>query len=316
MSSAAIYLGVDGGGTKTEFVCIDNTGEEIARSLTGATYHLEVGFDEVIERLRRGVEDICTVIGILPDGLNHVFFGLPAYGEDKLVDQRLHTACGKILGHARYRCGNDMVSGWAGSLACEDGINIVAGTGSIGYGEHGNRTARVGGWGEVFSDEGSAYWIAKQGLAAFSRMSDGRIAKGPLHDFFRKALSLKKDIDLCQRIMGPPLMSRGQIAALAPLVSAAAEGESDVAALAILDCAAKHLCDIALALRERLEFPEEARIPLSWSGSILTEATMVRRRFIDLLKSAGRFKIVDPLYPPGYGAALYARRVPQRAQIG
>ena len=40
-----------------------------------------------------------------------------------------------LLGHRRYRCGNDMVCAWAGSLGGEDGINIVAGTGSIGYGE-------------------------------------------------------------------------------------------------------------------------------------------------------------------------------------
>ncbi|MEI9903464.1 MAG: BadF/BadG/BcrA/BcrD ATPase family protein [Asticcacaulis sp.] len=73
-----------------------------------------------------------------------------------------------------------MICGWAGSLAGADGINIVAGTGSIGYGERLGRGARAGGWGEVFSDEGSAYWIAVQGLAAFARMSDGRLAKGPL----------------------------------------------------------------------------------------------------------------------------------------
>ncbi len=59
-------------------------------------------------------------------------------------------------------CGNDMVCGWAGSLACADGINVVAGTGSICYGEYQGRSARCGGWGELFSDEGSAYWIARQ----------------------------------------------------------------------------------------------------------------------------------------------------------
>ena len=66
-----------------------------------------------------------------------------------------------LLGHRRYRCGNDMVCAWAGSLGGEDGINIVAGTGSIGYGERAGASARAGGWGEVFGDEGSAYWIAR-----------------------------------------------------------------------------------------------------------------------------------------------------------
>ncbi len=90
-----------------------------------------------------------------------------------------------LLGHRRYRCGNDMVCAWAGSLGGEDGINIVAGTGSIGYGERRGRSARAGGWGEVFGDEGSAYWIAVQGLNVFTRMSDGRLPKGSLYAVFR-----------------------------------------------------------------------------------------------------------------------------------
>ena len=48
------------------------------------------------------------------------------------------------------------------------------------YGERAGRRSRVGGWGELFGDEGSAYWIAVRGLAAFSRMSDGRLPAGPL----------------------------------------------------------------------------------------------------------------------------------------
>ena len=71
-------------------------------------------------------------LGISPDGFAYVFFGLPAYGADRGADPCLHAACGMLLGHSRYACGNDMVCGWVGSLACEDGISIVAGTGSIG----------------------------------------------------------------------------------------------------------------------------------------------------------------------------------------
>ena len=72
-----------------------------------------------------------------------------------------------ILGHDRYAVDNDMVCGWAGSLACEDGINIVAGTGSIGYGQRRGWPHAPAAGAKHFSDEGSAYWIAMQGLNAF-----------------------------------------------------------------------------------------------------------------------------------------------------
>ncbi len=102
----------------------------------------------------------------------------------------------------RYRCGNDMVCGWAGALAGEDGINVVCGTGSIAYGEYRGRTARSGGWGELFGDEGSAYWIAREGLTLFSRMSDGRAPRGALYEILRRHFSLQDDLDLCAAIYG------------------------------------------------------------------------------------------------------------------
>lgn len=300
------FLGVDGGGTKTGFVLVDGDGAEAARVTTGTTFHLEVGFDEAVRRLEHGFAEVCVAAGITRDAVTYAFFGLPGYGEDRDVDPRLKAACGQLLGHDRYDCGNDMVCGWAGSLACEDGINIVAGTGSIGYGERAGAAARVGGWGELFGDEGSAYWIALHGLAAFSRMSDGRLPRGPLHEGFTGALSLVDDLDVCQRVMGSPPMTRGEIAALAPLVSAAAAGGDDAAAT-ILTAAGDELADLALALRRTLGFSAEDPVALSWSGSILTRVAPVRERFVQRLRIES-FRFVEPRYDPGVGAALYARR--------
>ncbi|MBY9062052.1 N-acetylglucosamine kinase [Sphingomonas yunnanensis] len=308
--SAGFYLGVDGGGTKTEFVCIDAAGAVIARAVTGTTYHLEVGEGEAVRRIAEGVSSVCTQIGAAPAHLAHVFLGLPAYGEDSAVDPRLDAAVRDLLGHARYRCGNDMVCGWAGSLACADGINVVAGTGSIAYGERGGRGARAGGWGEVFGDEGSAYWIAREGLAAFSRMSDGRAAVGPLHGLLREALALDDDLALCERVMGPRGMARGELAALATIVSRAAE-EGDEAARAILAAAAAELVLLATALRVRLGFDPAERVAVSWSGGVLANVSAVRYAFATGLKAAG-CTAVEPLHAPGYGAALYARHLAQR----
>jgi N-acetylglucosamine kinase-like BadF-type ATPase len=251
---------------------------------------------------------ICADLGVAPHALRSVFFGLPAFGEDRGADAQLVAACGAMLGHARYRCDNDMVCGWAGSLACEDGINIVAGTGSIGYGERQGRGARAGGWGEVFSDEGSAYWVASHGLTIFSRMSDNRLPKGPLHARLVSALSLEQDIDLCQRVAGPPAMTRGELAALAPIVAAAAD-DGDVHASAILEEAARQLAAMAVAIRASLGFPPEAEVPLSWSGSILTEVAQVRERVCDEITALGGFRLMTPLHDPAYGAALYARKL-------
>jgi N-acetylglucosamine kinase-like BadF-type ATPase len=300
-----IFLGVDGGGTKTEFVCIDERRQVVARALTGTTYHLQVGLDEAIRRLGEGVDAVCGQLGIVAGDLGHAFFGLPAFGEDAAIDPRLDAACGRLLGHDRYRCDNDMVCGWAGSLACADGINLVAGTGSIGYGERQGRKARVGGWGEIFSDEGSAYWIAIQGLNAFTRMSDGRLAEGPLKRIFTRELGLAVDLDLCARVMGETGMPRDQVAGLARLVSLAAD-EGDRVALAILERAGSELAEMAHALRRRLGFEPQEPVQISWSGGVLSQQQTVRASLVAHLDRHGPYEIVTPRYTPGVGAALYA----------
>lgn len=302
-----IYLGVDGGGTKTDFVCIDTSGKVIARAVTGTTYHLQVGIKEAETRLAQGILAVCEKLGIEPAALDYSFFGLPAFGEDSVVDPQLDAACGLLLGHDRYRCGNDMVCGWAGSLGCEDGINIVAGTGSIGYGEREGQSARAGGWGEIFGDEGSAYWIAVQGLSLFSRMSDGRAPRGILHKRIVEALSLRDDLELCERIMGTSGIGRSEIAGLAGVVSRAAS-EGDAGAASILNSAAEELAAIAMALRQRLGFHAGAQVPISWSGGVLSQEPLVRIPFVNALEPMG-FRFVDPRFSPGHGAALYARKL-------
>ena len=122
-----------------------------------------------------GIRATLAQQSLAPAGIAFAFFGLPAYGEDGETIAALDAMPSELLDASRYRCGNDMVCSWAGSLACADGISVIAGTGSMAYGEFAGRQARCGGWGELIGDEGSAYWIAREGMNLFSRMSDGRV---------------------------------------------------------------------------------------------------------------------------------------------
>jgi N-acetylglucosamine kinase-like BadF-type ATPase len=209
-----------------------------------------------------------------------------------------------LLGHRRYRCGNDMVGAWAGSLGGADGINIVAGTGSIGYGERGGRSARAGGWGEVFGDEGSAYWIAVQGLNVFTRMSDGRLPKGPLHATFRAALGLTIDLDLCAKVMNAH--TRGSIAAMSQLVARAAH-DGDASAIGIFDDAARELAAVVEAVRQALEFDASESVPVSYSGGAFNAGVLILGPFQrHLAAHSGSYRLTAPIAPPSAGAVIYA----------
>lgn len=303
------FLGVDGGGTKTGFVLADETGRIVASHQLGTSYYIQIGFDGLHELLAQGVGTLLEGVGATPDDIAYAFFGLPAYGEDSHAQAFLDVIPEAVLGHDRYRCGNDMICGWAGSLGGEDGINIVAGTGSIGYGEHNGRSARGGGWGEIFSDEGSAHWIAVQGLNAFSRMGDGRLPKGPLYDVFMTALDLKVDLDICGAVFGREPPSRDKIAAMSQLV-AQAVGAGDATARGIFDQAGCELAAIVDAIRLQLDYPPDARVRVSYSGGVFKCGDMIleplRRHLGALSKS---YDIAQPLLSPGEGAILYAARL-------
>ncbi len=307
--TAGYFLGVDGGGTKTRFALVDGGKKLIAEAQLGTTYHPDVGVDGVRDVLAKGVAQLIAGAGIDSAQVSYAFFGLPAHGEDSKVTPLLDALPASILGHDRYVVDNDMVCGWAGSLGAEDGINIVAGTGSIGYGQRQGRSARAGGWGEHFSDEGSAYWIAMQGLNAYSRMSDGRLPKGPMHSLVNESLGLKTDLDLCAHVYGADARSRGELAQFSQLVARAA-GQGDEAALQIFRRAGQELAQIAGALRQKLGYESGETVRVSCSGGAFGAGELLLTPFREALRVISPvFELCRPLHEPHYGAALYAARL-------
>jgi N-acetylglucosamine kinase-like BadF-type ATPase len=305
--SKALFLGVDGGGTKTHFVLVDGDGKLAAAHEGPTSYYLEIGMDGARRVLAEGLAALFGQAGVDGGAITHAFFGLPAYGEDSAAQALLDALPEPMLGHRRYRCGNDMVCAWAGSLAGADGINIVAGTGSIGYGERQAQSARAGGWGEVFGDEGSAYWIAVQGLNVFTRMSDGRLPKGPLHAVFTASLGLSTDLDICAKVLNA--RDRSNIAALSQLVARAAD-EGDGAAIRIFDDAARELATVVAALRNALAFEPDEPVAVSYSGGVFNAGALILGPLKHHLEQQpGNYRLAAPIVAPSIGAAIYAAKL-------
>lgn len=305
------YLGVDGGGTKTALCLLTSRGQLLASLDAPSCYYLGSASGEgvalVARVLAEAVPAVCAAGGVDPADLTFAFLGLPAYGEVVADVPALDAAAREALGHARYACANDMVCGWAGSLGAEDGINVISGTGSMTYGERRGRGVRVGGWGELFGDEGSGHWIGLRALQTFSRMSDGRAPAGPLLDVLREHLGLRSDLDLVDLTLNRWQQQRREVAALSrPVVDAARRG--DPAASLILVQAADELALLVEATRDRLGFDPGEVVPVSYSGGIFS-VTEVLHHFSSTLtgRDAG-YDVRAPLWSPVVGAALYAAK--------
>ncbi|GAA3584593.1 N-acetylglucosamine kinase [Kribbella ginsengisoli] len=303
---SGVFLGVDGGGTKTAFALVSSAGEVLASTVAPSCYYLGQGIELVEQVLRDGVESVCGAAGVPPEQLAYAFFALPGYGEVSADLATLDAIPGRVLGHQRYSCDNDMVAGWAGSLGAIDGVNVIGGTGSMAYGERDGHGLRVGGWGELFDDEGSAYWIAIRGLNTFAKMSDGRLAPGPLRKHLAEHLRLAADLDLVDVVLNRWQGDRARIASLAQLVTAAAD-DGDEACTAILREAGRSLAGLVKSTIAQLGYAPGEVVPVSYSGGVF-KSDEVRTAFQQHLAEEP-VDLRDPMLSPVLGAALYAARL-------
>jgi N-acetylglucosamine kinase-like BadF-type ATPase len=309
VTDAALYLGVDGGGTKTALVLIDSEGAIRATHLAPGAYYLSIGLGALGTLLADAVGSVLAKAALRVEDVTFAFFGLPAYGEDSALIGELSRLPERCLPAGRYLCGNDMICGWAGSLLCADGISIVAGTGSICYGERNGASARSGGWGELFSDEGSAYWIACRGLNLFSRMSDGRAARGPLYEIVRQSLAIAEDLDVCAHVFTRLGGDRARIAQLCQWVTQAARA-GDSAAQDIVRQAAAELALMVDATRRHLGFTSAEPVAVSYSGGVFDNVgALLLDPFTAALQAhRSGYRVSEPVLPPSLGAALYAAK--------
>lgn len=304
------FLGVDGGGTKTALCVVSADGRLLAAREAPSVYYLGAGASSgtglVARVLGEAVPVVCAAAGVDPGDLAGAFFGLPAYGEASGDTAELDALPAQVLGHHRYRCDNDMVCGWAGSLALAPGVNVVSGTGSISYGEHDGRHVRVGGWGELVGDEGSAYWLGIRGLQAWTKMTDGREPVGPLHALLGARLGLDAPLDLVSLVHETWQGDRRTLAALAPVVVEAADA-GDLVARRVVAEGVTELVALVRTTAERLRFAAGAVVPVSCSGGVF-RADTVRRAFADELAATGAYELRAARFSPVVGAALYAAR--------
>jgi N-acetylglucosamine kinase len=188
--------------------------------------------------------------------------------------------------------------------ALDNGIGIVvsAGTGSIVYGinEKGEQ-ARCGGWGEIASDEGSAYWIAARAFGHIFRSLDGRDSVTSLSDLFLKKLRFDRPEELVYWLqMGN--RNKEEVASLAQIVSIAAD-KGNLKAQEILQEAGRDLASMTHFLATRLSFNQGLNIGMT--GTVLLESSFVRRSFQKAIESAlPHAKLMLSHNPPETGVSL------------
>lgn len=304
------FLGIDGGGSTTEFILIDEKGNVLSHQIKETCHYKNTSFDTFKDVIKKGIEEICTLANINIKNIDYSYLGIPGYGEIASDMPILEEIIKEILNGTDFKIGNDSEVGWAGSLACEPGINIVAGTGAIGFGIDGNeKSARSSGWGHFIGDEGSAYWLAKKLLETFSKQSDGRLERTHLYDILREHFKLEDDFDLIDIMSTAEYVKRNELSKLAKITSIAAEKEDKYAVRIYRDAAYEYFLTIN-AVIEKLDFDGNEKITVSYSGGVFKAGKHILEPLREYLEGLNRdIKLISPLLSPIKGAALYASKL-------
>ncbi len=273
-----IVLAIDGGGSRTRCLAIARGGQVLGTGESGASNHLLVDASTVVESVEKAVNTALSQ----HDRAHVVCVSAGFAGVD--YDGRGRDEIGHLLeriGFGPWLINGDMVNALAGAIGNQPGVLAVAGTGSVilGVGLNGERV-KVGGWGPIYGDEGSAYRIACQSLRAAAMAYDERGPETTLSIALTRELGVSDFRDTVTRIYGEKREPH-RIATLCRVAYEAATS-GDETARDIFRQAGRELAAGVGTVIQRLNLTTGPLV--SWQGSVLRECTIVRDEFSLALK--------------------------------
>lgn len=234
-----IFVGIDGGGTKTEFVSFLADGTVLGRVVSERSNPNDVGGEASLNTLHNGVTKLLQ--GIVPKA---VFAGIAGAGAGEWRTV-LSKALSEKLGTTVWV---DTDAACVLSLATDprNSAMVISGTGSCVFVRRGEEMHRLGGWGQLFDESGSAYDVGKDAIRHALAVEDGLESESELFHRLCKTLGTPVFAAI------PSLYEKGRayIASLAPIVCEEAERGEKVS-LKILGKSAERLADLLRLAKKR-----------------------------------------------------------------
>jgi glucosamine kinase len=227
-----IFIGVDGGGTKSRIRIEDESHQLIGQALGGAA-SIRISVDETWQRIYTSLHEILASHFISLEDKNyhfHACFGLSGCE----VKEAYHEFLNRSHPFATLILTSDAHTACLGAHQGADGAIIIVGTGVVGYEIECGRGSQVGGWGGFpVDDEGGGAWLGLEAARLTFQWLDHRVEKSPLvTDVFAFF-----DNDLDKFVTWANRANSTEFARLAPLVINHSQQE-EIAALRIMKRAA------------------------------------------------------------------------------
>jgi N-acetylglucosamine kinase len=308
------FIGVDGGASKTAAIVIDENEEILGRGLAGGSNHLRVGIEEATRNVERAVNIALVEAGVAIRNVEYAYCGIA--GSDHPVHrQRVIDSLAIFFPRGNFIVDTDARIALTGAVGFGSGIVIISGTGSVAFGRNDDGDeVRAGGWGPTLGDEGSGYWIAREGLTAIVRAHDGRGFRTRMTDLLCEEYDLCSAEDLPKFVYATTTHA-DDIARYGKLVIEAAKRHDNVAS-EILTRAGSELAECVLAIARKLNMTT-LRFPVAYVGGAFHAGELLLAPMrLRIQRDAPGASLISPARPPVEGAALMAMRAAQIPRVG
>ncbi|MBE6628590.1 MAG: XRE family transcriptional regulator [Ruminococcaceae bacterium] len=222
----AYFLGVDGGGTKTEFLLAKANGEIIRQTILSGCNPNDVGLSACFEVLKQGITELCRDI---PHDQISLFAGFAGCGTGPNRQKTLQFL--STFGFRQMDCNSDTYNAMAATLGDRNGIIVIAGTGSITFVQKNGEKHRRGGFNYLFEEGGSGYTVGRDAFHFALKAEERGNTDSLLYRLVLKQCETERAVDHLAEIYTG---GKKKVASFAPLVFEAAKA-GDPHALEILE---------------------------------------------------------------------------------
>lgn len=299
-----LYLGVDGGGTKTNVALMNAAQEVVAEGSGGPSNPLRVGVETAVSNIAKAIDAACDIGGVSRGDIVAATLGLAGVRRND-IRERVRESFVSRLRVRKTTVTTDADIALYGTTLGKAGLVVIAGTGSIciGMNEKGEKFI-AGGWGPVAGDEGGGRGIAGEALHAVAKASDGRGELTKLSERAAEYFRASNVENLISAIYAPQ-MDNSRIAGFARLVVETAQ-EGDKIAVDILREAGFELGTAAAAVIRKLGLAN-SKVPIGCVGSIFNAGELLTRPMNAIINPvAPKAYLIEPPLVPSHAAALMA----------
>jgi N-acetylglucosamine kinase-like BadF-type ATPase len=300
-----IFMGVDGGGSKTHTVIMDETGKNLGSGLSGCGNHQIFGIDKAIKNIWNSIEQALQQAALASSYIDYVQYGLS--GADREKDFTILRSALSSFPFRQWDIVCDTMEGLRIGSKENIGVVVVCGSATNVAGRNPKgKTIQTGGFGYLYGDAAGGGHMATETFRAAVRSWELREIPSRLTSLVPEFLGYDSLETMHNHMLDEDIYSVSRD--LTQVLHQAAD-EGDELAINLLRKTGEELGIAAVSVIRRLGGFQGFKVPIVLVGSVLQKGrnkNLLNKLYETIAKEKIEFQLIIPEIEPVYGSVLLA----------